>query len=648
MTAIEAANPKTNQWKAGGRTGAGPEEAGHRRRRPSSWPCGGGWADVRLLEQEPEAATRSARPRESRRSGRRTPPAGSFRPPRWRSRGLARLRLARVEACGSRSGPPGCRARRQAQQRARHRRSPAPTSDRRRPAARARRRSSCRRSRRAGSPGPRPQRRAIGPTRASPPPGSRARCGARSSPTLDDTRRSRAPPRPGGAGSAQRERLAGERRHHLRRDPDRRRRVPGRVAVAAVGAAEPEQVPERRLAGLLPGADQRLDRPGRRLRVRLAALRQRVAAVPVPERGAARRGPGARRAWPAPAARSASIAAAVSFESGLPPRDHGNPPLFACAARIACTSAGGGCSPAARSASTTQIVSLTSTPGRWRAEPRQRRVVDRLAESRERDDPQREVGVACRHVGVRAEELERAAPARPGYPPPRRGRAPPRRSAVPSGARPCSAKPPLALWRLARNAAEPAAGPVAPAAEPARTTAASSAASHLTPTPPPCGRVRPCRSRTRRSSGPATSASTRLPSACAMLNATPGGEDGDERRPGVGVEGEPEPEVHQRPERHPEHGAEERERPAPPQREPEDAGENAAAAPREHLPRRVRPLARGTCWTRSRRALRRRSLAEGRARRRRPRRSPSPAARSGSARRAPVPRRRCRRASRRA
>ena len=73
------------------------------------------------------------------------------------------------------------------------------------------------------------------------------------------------------------------------------------------------------LPGLLPRAEQRLDRPGRRLRVRLTALRQREAAVAAS--GSARSATSARRigAPATPAARSAWIAAAVSFESALPP-----------------------------------------------------------------------------------------------------------------------------------------------------------------------------------------------------------------------------------------------------------------------------------------------------------------------------------------
>ena len=137
---------------------------------------------------------------------------------------------------------------RQGRQQVRHRRSPAPTSDRRRSTARARRRSSCRRSRRAGSTRPRRQRQAIGATRVWSPPGSLARCGARSSPH-DDTPRSHAPratAREAPDEPVERSALASAHRHHPSRSAPDRPRCRGtgarKTALAAAVVALPTQL----------------------------------------------------------------------------------------------------------------------------------------------------------------------------------------------------------------------------------------------------------------------------------------------------------------------------------------------------------------------------------------------------------------------
>ena len=69
------------------------------------------------------------------------------------------------------------------------------------------------------------------------------------------------------------------------------------------------------------------------------------------------------------------------------------------------------------------------------------------------------------------------------------------------------------------------------------------------------------------------------------------GESREQRRLRVRVEGEPEPGVHQHPEREAEHEHEGDERESPAQERPQEAGEEAATAPRQHLPGRVRALA---------------------------------------------------------
>ncbi len=70
-----------------------------------------------------------------------------------------------------------------------------------------------------------------------------------------------------------------------------------------------------------------------------------------------------------------------------------------------------------------------------------------------------------------------------------------------------------------------------------------------------------------------------------------GGQPRQQRRLGVRIEGEPEPDVHQHPEREAEQEHERREREPAAEQRPGEAGEEAAAAPGQHLPRRVRALA---------------------------------------------------------
>ena len=84
-----------------------------------------------------------------------------------------------------------------------------------------------------------------------------------------------------GQPRSERERLARERRQHLRRHPERRRHVAGVVAVAPVRAPHSLQVAEGRRAGACAGREQGLDRPGGRLGVGAASLRQLEAAVRV-------------------------------------------------------------------------------------------------------------------------------------------------------------------------------------------------------------------------------------------------------------------------------------------------------------------------------------------------------------------------------
>jgi len=77
----------------------------------------------------------------------------------------------------------------------------------------------------------------------------------------------------------QRKGLPIERRQDLRRHPDRRHGVAPRVPVAPVGAPQAREERERPLPRRLLRRDERLDRPGRRLRVRRAPLDQREAAA---------------------------------------------------------------------------------------------------------------------------------------------------------------------------------------------------------------------------------------------------------------------------------------------------------------------------------------------------------------------------------
>ena len=194
-TAIEATNPKRNQSKAGGRG------RGRLRRRQ----------DTGVLRSSSHSTAAAAGPGQPARAGTRTrcTSTTTTRIPPIRTKEPAR-RLDPTSSVTS-AGPPRffCLAalRRvdpdQAEQDAqtggqsngkhltddRRRRR----VDRRRPATRARRRSSSRRSRRAESSRSRPQLQGVGPTRAAPLPRSRARCGARSSTTLDDTLRSSEP-----------------------------------------------------------------------------------------------------------------------------------------------------------------------------------------------------------------------------------------------------------------------------------------------------------------------------------------------------------------------------------------------------------------------------------------------------------------------
>ncbi len=96
---------------------------------------GGGWARSACSSRN-QKERRRARARESHQPGRRSRPAGSTRPPPWRSRGgRASASPCCVEACGSRSGPARCRDRRPEQRQAPDRRSPAGTSERRRSAS---------------------------------------------------------------------------------------------------------------------------------------------------------------------------------------------------------------------------------------------------------------------------------------------------------------------------------------------------------------------------------------------------------------------------------------------------------------------------------------------------------------------------------
>ena len=157
-----------------------------------------------------------------------------------------------------------------------------------------------------------------------------------------DARRQRAPRLPRRTApttttcvDAERERLARERGQHLRRDPERRRHVAGVVAVAAVRAAHAGEVAEGGRAGGAAGGEQRLDRPGGGLRVGAAPVRQLEAAVRGSGGGAGTRRRDRSAVPRTPAARSAWIAAAVSFVSAAPPASHDQPPDGRCARRSA-------------------------------------------------------------------------------------------------------------------------------------------------------------------------------------------------------------------------------------------------------------------------------------------------------------------------
>ena len=105
-------------------------------------------------------------------------------------------------------------------------------------------------------------------------------------------------------------------------------------------------------------------------------------------------------------------------------------------------------------------------------------------------------------------------------------------------------------------------------------------------------RRRAYRSSTRRSSGPATSASTRLPDRVRDVEREPARARRGERLPRVRVEAEPEPDVHQR--RRTRSRARSRSSANGTRRRSSGAARppsSAAAAPGEHLPRRVGALA---------------------------------------------------------
>ena len=352
------------------------------------------------------------------------------------------------------------------------------------------------------------------PGRAAP--SSRARCGARHRGHSAIRRPAASWPAP--AGSAQGERLAGERRHDLRRDPDRRRAVAHRVAIASVGPAEPAQVPERRLAGLLAGADQRLDRPGRRLRIRLAALRERE---PPSRSGrcAARRAPGARerRRRPLPAG-PRSRRRCRSSRGGRPSTTGSRHPSPARPGSPAQGSAARLTGSAQRDHRPDRLVDEHVRP--VAPKPRQDAVINGVAEGRERDDPQREVRVA-RHIGhPRAQELGGPRPLR---------RVSSRRDEAergPGGQRSVGHAALLgeaAVRALTageeRGGSRGRAGRGQRPCPRARSRGADREPSHAHTTS--VWTLRPWRSRTRRNSGPATRARTRFPSACAMLKATP-------------------------------------------------------------------------------------------------------------------------------
>ena len=124
MTAIEATNPKRNQSKTGDADGgAAPPEAAQRRRRSSSRSAAVAGRSACSSRNQNAMHERDDR-RESHRSGRASPPAGSTPSRRWRS-GAHRVSSSPcgVGACGSRSAPAGCRDRRQEQRQAPRRRS---------------------------------------------------------------------------------------------------------------------------------------------------------------------------------------------------------------------------------------------------------------------------------------------------------------------------------------------------------------------------------------------------------------------------------------------------------------------------------------------------------------------------------------------
>ena len=181
----------------------------------------------------------------------------------------------------------------------------------------------------------------------------------------------------------------------------------------------------------------------------------------------------------------------------------------------------GGCSPTALSASTVHIVALTRTSGRWRRSRARRlssTVSPRAASATTRRA--RSVSVVIAAVSARRKSRARDRAERRGV-----GCDEPER--CPGGQRPVRCAPLLGESAVRALAAREecrrtCSGPGCTGGrtgedsddEPGREAISS-------PTRPPCARVRPCRSSTRRSSGPATSASTRFPSACATLNATP-------------------------------------------------------------------------------------------------------------------------------
>ena len=321
--------------------------------------------------------------------------------------------------------------------------------------------------------------------------------------------------------SAERERPSGERGQHLRRDPHRRRRrsapSSGSSRRCAAGARGTGTAP-------FPAASPALSSAWIAHAVDWASgSRPFVSEKPPEGVWKPRRAATARRigAPPTPAARSAWIAAAVSFESGLPPRDHGKPPPFACAARIACTSARGGCSPTARSASTDQIVSFTRTSGTVASQPGRRpssTVSPRASSAITRSA--RSPSVAALAGALRRNSA--AAPAPRSEPPAATSPSAAHAVSAASGVRPCSAKPPL--WALpAREEGGRLRGEAPSPPLPLRpsTSAATMIASRLTPTPPRCSSGRRGGRGRAAAPGPAASASTKLPSACATLKANP-------------------------------------------------------------------------------------------------------------------------------